>query len=131
MITIETRPLGASVGAEVLGVDAEQLVNDAALAPELVDALEANGVLLFRGLHLPPEQQVAFCRHIGEVDRSNGNHDVDGIYRVSLDPTTNRRSAAYLLGTFAWHVDGCTPDGDECPQMATVLSAKAVSRGRR
>jgi alpha-ketoglutarate-dependent taurine dioxygenase len=70
---------------------------------------------------------VAFCECIGPVDASNGNHEVEGIYRVSLDPATNRWSAAYLRGTFAWHVDGCTPDGDEYPQKATVLSAKAVA----
>jgi alpha-ketoglutarate-dependent taurine dioxygenase len=46
---------------------------------------------------------------------------------VSLDPAANRRSAAYLRGTFVWHVDGCTPDGDEYPQKATVLSAVALA----
>ena len=127
MRTIEIRALGATVGAEVLGIDSNQLTLDTALSPRLIDALETHGVLVFRDVHLAPEQQVAFCRHIGEVDSSNGNHDVEGIYRVSLDSTTNGRSAAYLRGTFVWHVDGCTPDGDECPQMATVLSAKAVS----
>jgi alpha-ketoglutarate-dependent taurine dioxygenase len=116
-----------TIGAEVLGVDAEQLARDPTLAPTVVDALEAFGVLVFPNLHLSPDEQVAFCDHIGTVDRANGNHDVAGIYRVSLDPATNGRSAAYLRGTFAWHVDGCTPDGDECPQMASVLSAKVAS----
>jgi alpha-ketoglutarate-dependent taurine dioxygenase len=125
--TIDIRPLGATVGAEVRGVDAAGLARDESLAPSLVDALEAHGVLVFRDTHLAPEAQVAFCRLIGAVDASNGNHDVEGIYRVSLNPETNGRSAAYLRGTFVWHVDGCTPDGDEYPQMATVLTAKAVS----
>jgi alpha-ketoglutarate-dependent taurine dioxygenase len=124
---VEIRALGSSVGAEVRGADPGRLARDATLAAHLVRALESHGVLVFRALHLAPEEQVAFCRHIGPVDGSNGNHAVEGIYRVSLDPTTNPRSAAYLRGTFAWHVDGCTPDGDECPQMATVLSAHAVS----
>jgi alpha-ketoglutarate-dependent taurine dioxygenase len=124
--TVEISPLDGIVGAEVSGVDAEQLASDAPLAASLGDALETFGVLVFRGLHLQPEQQVAFCRHLGEIDSSNGNHEVEGIYRVSLDRTTNP-SASYLRGTFAWHVDGCTPDGDECPQMATVLTAKSVA----
>ena len=126
MTAIEIKPVGGVVGAEVLGVDAEHLASDAQLAESLGDALESFGVLVFRGLRMPPAQQVAFCRHLGEIDFSNGNHEIDGIYRVSLDRKTNP-SASYLLGTFAWHVDGCTPNGDECPQMATVLSAKAVS----
>jgi alpha-ketoglutarate-dependent taurine dioxygenase len=124
---MEVHPLGTTVGAEMHGVDAQQLAHDATLARTLLDALEEHGVLVFRGVHLPPEAQVAFCDHIGDVDRSNGNHEVEGIYRISLDPTTNGRSASYLLGTFAWHVDGCTLDGDEFPQMATVLSAKALA----
>jgi alpha-ketoglutarate-dependent taurine dioxygenase len=125
MKTIDIRPLGATVRAEVCGVDVDRLAGDATLATILVDALEAHGALVFRDLHISPEQQVAFCRHIGEVDCSSSNHDVEGIYRISLDPRTNR-TAAYLRGTFVWHVDGCTPTGDEWPQMATVLSAKAV-----
>jgi alpha-ketoglutarate-dependent taurine dioxygenase len=40
---------------------------------------------------------------------------------VSLDPTKNS-GAAYLHGTFHWDIDGCTPAGEECPQMATVLT---------
>jgi alpha-ketoglutarate-dependent taurine dioxygenase len=124
---LEVVPLDAAVGAEVRGVDALQLANDATLASQLTDALEAHGVLVFRSANLAPEDQVAFCRSLGPVDVSNGNDDVEGIYRVSLDSARNGRSASYLRGTFVWHVDGCTPDGDECPQMATVLSAKAVS----
>jgi alpha-ketoglutarate-dependent taurine dioxygenase len=123
--TIDIRPLGSTVGAEVSGVDAGRLASDTALAATLVDALEAHGVLVFHDVDLGPEQQVAFCSHIGEVDYSSGNHDVAGIYRVSLDPAN--RTAVYLRGTFVWHVDGCTPSSDEWPQMATLLSAKAVS----
>jgi alpha-ketoglutarate-dependent taurine dioxygenase len=124
---IDVRPLGTTVGAEVLGLAAVELAHDPTLATQLADALERHGVLVFRTLGLTPEQQVAFCHHIGAVDASHGNSGVNGIYRVSLDPARNGRSASYLRGTFAWHVDGCTPDGDECPQMATVLSAKEVS----
>jgi alpha-ketoglutarate-dependent taurine dioxygenase len=125
--SIELAPLAETVGASVTGVNGERIAQDASAARAILGALEAYGVLVFRGATLSPEQQVAFCAHLGDLDFSNGNHEVPGIYRVSLDPETNRRSAAYLRGTFVWHVDGCTPDGDACPQMATVLSAKAVS----
>ena len=127
MSSIDLAPLAETVGACVTGVNGERLAQDASTARAILDALEAYGVLVFRGAMLSPEQQVAFSAHLGDVGFSNGNHEVPGIYRVSLDPETNRRSAAYMRGTFVWHVDGCTPDGDECPQMATVLSAKAVS----
>jgi len=89
--------------------------------------LEDNGVLVFRGLQLDPQAQVAFCRRLGEIDHSSdGHHPVAGIYPVTLDKSKNS-SAAYLKGTFDWHIDGCTPLEDGYPQMATVLSALQVA----
>ena len=57
---------------------------------------------------------------------SDGHHPVAGIYPVTLDKSKNS-SADYLRATFDWHIDGCTPTNDECPQKATVLSAKQVA----
>jgi len=120
--------LTASVGAEVLGVDAYRLASDDLLGDAVMAALEDNGVLVLRGLGLNPEAQVDFCRRLGEVDfSSDGHHPVAGIYPITLD-TSKNSSAAYLRATFDWHIDGCTPTGDECPQKATVLSAVAVAQ---
>jgi alpha-ketoglutarate-dependent taurine dioxygenase len=127
MTELAIRPLAKTVGAEVRGVDPASLGADGGLDGELIELLEKFGVLVFPATHLPPEQQIAFCRQIGEIDYSNGNHEIPGIYTVSLDPEKAGRSASYLRGTFEWHVDGCTPDGDEYPQMATVLTAVQVS----
>jgi alpha-ketoglutarate-dependent taurine dioxygenase len=124
--TLTLTRLSATVGAEVHGTSADRLAGDPVVAGEVRAALEAHGVLVFRGLHLGPEAQVAFCGHLGEVDRSAGHHPVPGIFRVTLD-TTKNAAAEYLHGTFHWHIDGCTPEGDECPQMATLLSARAVA----
>jgi alpha-ketoglutarate-dependent taurine dioxygenase len=124
--TLSVTPLSDTVGAEVRGVTAEQLARDPAVAAGVRDALEANGVLVFRDLHLEPAAQVAFCEHLGDVDRSAGHHPVSGIFRVTLD-TSKNSSAEYLHATFHWHIDGCTPEGDECPQMATMLTATALA----
>ena len=119
--------LSESVGAEVTGVDPAHLTSDDSVSEAILDALEDNGVLVFRGLYLDPEAQVAFCRRLGEVDHSSdGHHPVAGIYPISLDPSKNS-SADYLKATFDWHIDGCTPVRDECPQKATVLSAVQVA----
>lgn len=119
--------LNQSVGAEVTGLDPGRLASDDTSAEAILDALEDNGVLVFRDLRLDPEAQVAFCRRLGEVDHSSdGHHPVAGIYPITLDPAKNA-SAAYLKATFDWHIDGCTPTGDECPQKATVLSAVQVA----
>jgi alpha-ketoglutarate-dependent taurine dioxygenase len=120
--------LTASVGAEVTGIDPDRLAADDMLAQAVLDAMEDNGVLAFPRLHLNPEAQVAFCRRLGAVDySSDGHHPVAGIYPITLDQSKNS-SAAYLRATFDWHIDGCTPIGDECPQKATVLSAAHVAK---
>jgi len=125
--TLAIDRLSDTIGAEVVGVDTDRLAHDDELGAAVLEALEAYGVLVFRDLHLEPEAQVAFCRRVGEVDLSGPNHHpVPGIYRVTLD-TKKNATAAYLRATFHWHIDGCTPDHDEAPQKATVLSAKAVA----
>ncbi|MGV0607056.1 TauD/TfdA dioxygenase family protein [Mycolicibacterium sp. XJ1904] len=127
MSLLTINKLTASVGAEVTDVDSDALAHDDALGATILDALEDNGVLVFPGLGLTPEAQVAFCRRLGEIDHSSdGHHPVAGIYPVTLDKSKNA-SADYLRATFDWHIDGCTPTNDECPQKATVLSAKQVA----
>jgi alpha-ketoglutarate-dependent sulfate ester dioxygenase len=127
MSLLTVHKLTASVGAEVIGVDPDRLVADDMFADAVLAALEDNGVLVFPGLNLNPEAQVAFCCRLGAVDySSDGHHPVAGIYPITLDPSKNS-SAAYLRATFDWHIDGCTPVGDECPQKATVLSALHVA----
>jgi alpha-ketoglutarate-dependent taurine dioxygenase len=119
--------LSDSVGAEVTGLDPAHLAADDPVGETILDALEHNGVLVFRGLHLDPEAQVEFCHRLGAIDySSDGHHPVAGIYPVTLDKSKNS-SAAYLKATFDWHIDGCTPTGDDYPQKATVLSAKQVA----
>lgn len=127
MALLTITALTDSVGAEVTGVDPERLAADDSLARSVLDALEDTGVLVFPRLGLKPEAQVAFCRRLGAIDHSSdGHHPVPGIYPVTLDQAKNS-SAAYLRATFDWHIDGCTPLHDECPQKATVLSAKQVA----
>jgi alpha-ketoglutarate-dependent taurine dioxygenase len=118
--------LSDAVGAEITGVDVDQLLSDDALPHAILDALEQNGALVFRRLHLDPESQVAFCRRLGDIDMSPGHHPVPGIYRVTLDPEKNA-NADYLRGTFVWHIDGCTPLDDEPPLKATLLTAHATA----
>jgi alpha-ketoglutarate-dependent sulfate ester dioxygenase len=127
MSLLTINKLTASVGAEVAGLDLAGIVSNDAVGEAVLDALEDNGVLVFRGLQLDPDAQVAFCGRLGEVDHSSdGHHPVAGIYPISLDPAKNS-SAEYLKATFDWHIDGCTPMHDECPQKATVLSAVHVA----
>ncbi|KAA0112225.1 TauD/TfdA family dioxygenase [Mycolicibacterium sp. P1-5] len=127
MSLLTINKLTSTVGAEVTGLNSEQLGADDTTATAVLDALEDNGVLVFPGLNLTPEAQVAFCSRLGEVDRSaDGRHPISGIYPITMDKTKNA-SAEYLRAAFLWHIDGCTPTNDECPQKATLLSAKQVA----
>jgi alpha-ketoglutarate-dependent taurine dioxygenase len=124
--TIVVEHTKSSIGGEISGIEPDDLLKDGSVVVTVRDALEVNGVLVFRDLNLDPEAQVAFCERIGEVDYSEGHHPVPGIYRVTRDAAKNS-AAEYLKGTFHWHIDGCTPLHGEPPQKATMLSAKAVA----
>ena len=111
-----------SVGAAVHGVDRDRLLHDDELPDWTLDALEANGALVFPGLHLDDEAQVRFSRKLGTVEVF-GNGEWPEIFVVTMDPERSK-SAAYLKATVHWHIDGCT---DDIPIMATMLSAHAVA----
>ena len=114
--------LAPTVGAEVLGVDAERLLDDETLPARTLEALDAHGVLVFRDLHLDDATQVAFSKRLGRVEVfGKGEHPE--IFRVTLDPAKNK-AAGYLRGTFDWHIDGLTED---VLIMATLLSAHDVA----
>jgi len=122
MPVITTEKLTPTVGALVEGIDHDQLLDDETVPAWTLEALEANGALVFRGLSLDDEAQVAFSRKLGAVEKlGQGEHPE--IFLVTLDPKRNR-AAAYLKGTFDWHIDGCT---DDVPIMATMLSAHEVA----
>lgn len=117
-----TSKLTPTVGALVEDVDRDTILEDHTFPAWCLDALEANGALVFRGLHLDDVEQVAWSRKLGTVERL-GQGELPEIFRVTLDPAKNP-SAQYLRGTFQWHIDGCT---DDVPIMATMLSAHAVA----
>jgi alpha-ketoglutarate-dependent taurine dioxygenase len=82
---IATKKLGTSIGAEVLDVDRDRLLNDDDLPPACMDALEEHGVLLLRELNVDDETQAAFCRKLGPLVHFRGhpNHEV---MEISFDP---------------------------------------------
>ncbi len=122
MANLTATPLSPTVGALVEGADADVLLHDDDVPAWIHDALEANGALVFRDLHLDDATQIAFSRRLGDVELV-GRSEPREIFRVTLDPEKNP-SAPYLKGTFDWHIDGCT---DDVPIMATVLTAHAVA----
>jgi hypothetical protein len=122
MTTLTTDEVGATVGATVTGVDCERLLTDDDLPRWCLDALEANGVLVFQGPAYR-RRDAGGVQQEARPRRVVPHCDPPEIFRVTLDPSKNPM-AAYLRGTFDWHIDGCT---DDVPIMATVLSAHAVA----
>ena len=118
---IKTKQLGDTVGAEVVDVDRDRLLHDDDLPMACLEALDANGVLLFRELHMDDATQVAFCRRLGEVV-AVPDHPIPEITVVSLNPENNL--AQYLQGAFLWHLDGSM---DEIPSKASVMTAHATA----
>ena len=120
---VQLTPLGPCIGVSVTDIEPSQL-GEPEVASALRDALETHGVLVFPELHCDDASQVAFGPALGEPDVfpiPTGDHPE--IFLVSLDPGKNP-AAAYLRGTFFWHIDGAT---DDTPNMATMLNARAVA----
>ena len=63
---VEFRPLHGSFGAEVVGADPSLAVDDATFAA-IERAWHRHSILLFRGLSMTPEQQIAFTRRFGPL----------------------------------------------------------------
>jgi alpha-ketoglutarate-dependent taurine dioxygenase len=120
--TLKTEKLTERVGAEVLDVDLDRLREDDDLPGALMNALDENGVLVFRGLHMDDETQVDFCRKLGEIVTFPGMA-IPEIWVISLDPEVNPM-ADYLQATVYWHIDGTI---DAVPAKATLLSAKVLA----
>ena len=68
MAVVTAEKLSSTVGAEVIGVDGDRLLDDDALPAWTLEALEAHGALVFRGLHIDDATQVAFCKKLGRVE---------------------------------------------------------------
>ncbi len=121
MDVLTTKRLGDSVGAEVLDVDRDRLLHDDAFPDAFLDALDANGMLLFRELHLDDSTQVAFCKRLGDVV-AVPSHPIPEITVISLDP--GNPLAEYFRGAFLWHLDGTM---DDIPSKASVLTAHVTA----
>ena len=119
--TIAIEKVTGGLGAEVRGVDLSRPLGDA-VAGELRRALVDHLVLFFRGQRLTPEQQIAFSRLYGPLQRVPYVRPMEGfpdVIRV-LKEADERR-----ISTFgnAWHSDFSFL---EEPPMASILYALEV-----
>jgi len=109
--TIRIEAITPAFGARVHVAPGHLL--DEGVDEQCLRALDRHGVLVFPGLFLSDEDQVAFSRRLGSVEASKfskpgaGATDDLGIYRVSLDPA-KAKFLDYIQSNEHWHMDGTT-----------------------
>lgn len=120
----ESTPITATVGLEISGMNADELLTPEAAA-QAQRALDEHGVVVYREININDEQLLTFSRMLGTlVVQPTGEHEHPEIQTITLDPTkTNAVLASYRQGNFHWHIDGAT---DSLPQKATLLTAREV-----
>lgn len=113
-MALQTIDLAPRIGSEVV-TDAETLLSGA-VSEELRELFEVRGVLLFRGVGLTDEEQVAFARTFGELEQD--------IFKVTFDAMENPEFANYLHGTFSWHIDRIDLD---VPTLGSIATPRVLS----
>ncbi len=106
---LSVRPSGASLGAEVVGVDLSQDLDDTTFN-RIVDLWHEHEVLFFRNQTLTPEQHVRFSRRFGELElhvRKDccrpGFHELFVVSNIIID---GKPIGSQDAGLF-WHSDLC------------------------
>ena len=117
--TIEVRPTGGALGAEIHGVDLAADIGDDQLA-ELRRAFDTFGVIFFRDQTLTPERHIAFAERWGEINVNRFFQPVAGhprIAEVRKEPEHKRN-----IGS-DWHTDHSY---DQVPALGSILYAREV-----
>lgn len=124
---MKTRPL-SPIGVEIVGADIQMLLEEDHVPADVLDLLEANGVLMFRELGPDDEQLVMFARRLGPtLTKTTKGWDTTfpELFTISMDPEAT--AGAYMRSTFEWHIDGTTL---EVPQKASLLTARVLPDAR-
>lgn len=126
-MTVHFEVVKPAIGAKVY-LHREQ-IGDPMVSQELLTLLDRYTVLIFPGIGLTDEEQLALTDALGErvniAAQVPGRSDAAAVYQVTLNKGA-RIEPEYVLGTFFWHMDGLTVD--IAPPKATVLSARRIAR---
>ncbi|MGO9857545.1 MAG: TauD/TfdA dioxygenase family protein [Acidimicrobiales bacterium] len=116
--TFDARLLGATVGAEISGVDLTGALGDDVIA-ELRQALHDYKVIFFRDQPLTPPQHVAFARRFGDLE----THPFLPSNTGEPELVRFEKTAEVAGYENSWHHD---VTWRECPSMGAVLHARSV-----
>lgn len=116
-MALKTTDLAPAIGTMV-ETDLETLVSGA-ISDEICALIQQRGVLVFRGLEMDDEKQLAFTRTLGPVlDEKSGE-----VYKVTWDKRESPNLYFYTPGNFFWHIDRTDSD---VPPFITMLNAKRL-----
>ncbi|MGH6898609.1 MAG: TauD/TfdA dioxygenase family protein [Geminicoccaceae bacterium] len=107
---LEVRALSPTFGAEIVGVDLAEPMSDA-FFDRIYDAFLGHQLLLFRGQHFEPGDQVTFARRFGSVQvhvmnqyHAEGHPEIYDLSNLGADGRPTGRHPD--RGTVHWHTDG-------------------------
>jgi len=126
-MTFQIEQIKPAIGA-VVRADRSSF-GGARLAEQVLELLEKHSALVFPGVGLSDEEQLAFTDSLGaRVNFTNrvpgGDSSSRDVYTVTLDKEINTEPE-YVLGSLFWHMDGVTSDIP--PPKATILSCRRAA----
>jgi taurine dioxygenase len=119
---VRVRPLSAAVGAEILGVDLREPLDDATFA-QILDAWHKHLVILLRDQKLTEEDQVRFAERFGPPARIHTKQFMQkhpAVMLISNIREDGKPIGALPDGEMHFHTDQCH---QERPAMASMLYA--------
>jgi taurine dioxygenase len=117
--SLQIRPVGGAVGAEITGVNLAEPLADHAL-DTIRRTLAGSGVVFFRDQRMTPEQHIALARRFGDVNVNRFFAHVEGYPQIALvakEPHQTRNIGG------GWHTD---QSYDQAPAMGSILYALEV-----
>ena len=115
----EARPTSGAVGAEILGIDLSNHLDDSDVE-ELQAAFNEYGVIFFREQNLSPEQHIAFAERFGQININRFFKAAPGypqIAEVRKEPGQKTNIGG------GWHTDHSY---DQVPALGSILLAREV-----
>lgn len=117
-MSIQVRPLGTCIGAEVDGIDLRAPLTSVQ-AEQIHAAMDRHAVLVFHGQCLSNEQHLAFTRALGPIEHSTGNSlrnpadirlpttfaDVSNLDGNNKPYAREDRKRLFAIGNRLWHSD--------------------------
>ena len=117
--TIEVNPLGGALGAEISGIDLNEVISEEQLT-EVRQVFGQYAVIFFRNQNLTPENEIRFAKRWGEINTNRFFSSVEGYPQIAL--VVKEPDQQNNIGG-SWHTDHSY---DIAPALGSMLFAHEV-----